>query len=432
MALSDSWLKSNNGKVRDSVEIVTDRDALSVRISPKGKIVFQYRYRVNGQSKRIDIGTYPLLSLKEARIQAQSYKAELDQGKDPYQLKLKKETNYSNQPTVKEICTQWFEKVGGDKISSKDDSRAFEIHVYPMVGKRICDEITLQEWSQLLFNIVDNARTVAVKILGNLKMIMRWGCIYGKLQNQTLHHLKAADLNVKNVKKSRYLSEQEIFWVVHASLRSTNMAAKNKAVVLMLLFFGCRVSELRLAKKSDFDFKKHIWHIPAENHKTGQKGKAIVRPLIPQVEEFMKAVFKLSPDDCEYAFPNTQAKKYTLLAKGFQVSIPSYINTNIKKRFGVEIEEWTTHDLRRTMRTHISEFAPPHICEIMLGHALPQIWGTYDLNEYLEPQAQAYAKWFDKLCAIIDNYERFDIKGSISRDSNNPLVSSHVASALIP
>ena len=144
------------------------------------------------------------------------------------------------------------------------------------------------------------------------------------------------------------------------------------------------------------------------------------------------AVFKLSPDDCEYAFPNTQAKKYTLLAKGFQVSIPSYINTNIKKRFGVEIEEWTTHDLRRTMRTHISEFAPPHICEIMLGHALPQIWGTYDLNEYLEPQAQAYAKWFDKLCAIIDNYDRFDIKGSISRDSNNPLVSSHVATALIP
>lgn len=81
MALSDLWLKPNNGKQRKKVEVVTDRDSLSVRISPKGKIVFQCRYRVNAQSKRMDIGAYPLLSLKDARIQVQSYKAELDQGK---------------------------------------------------------------------------------------------------------------------------------------------------------------------------------------------------------------------------------------------------------------------------------------------------------------------------------------------------------------
>lgn len=80
----------------------------------------------------------------------------------------------------------------------------------------------------------------------------------------------------------------------------------------MLLFFGCRVSELRLAKKSDFDFKKHVWHIPTTNHKTGQKGKAIVRPLNPQVEKLMKGAFALSPDDCEYALPNNWGKIHTI------------------------------------------------------------------------------------------------------------------------
>lgn len=38
MALSDTWLKSNNGKVRESTQVVNDRDGLSVRISPKGKL----------------------------------------------------------------------------------------------------------------------------------------------------------------------------------------------------------------------------------------------------------------------------------------------------------------------------------------------------------------------------------------------------------
>lgn len=432
MALSDSWLKSNNGKPRDKIEVVTDRDALSVRISPKGKIVFQYRYRFNGKAKRIDLGTYPLMSLKDARILVLKYKSELDQAKDPFQLKLKREDAYVKQPTVKEICDHWFNTIAISKVSCKDDFRAFELHVYPRIGKRICDEVTLQEWSELLFAIAKDAKTVAVKVLGNLKMLMRWGCIHGKLQNQPIQHLKAADLNVKKVKRSRYLSEQEIFWVVHSSLRSA-MSPKNKAIIIMLLFYGCRVSEVRLAKKSDFDFSEGIWYIPPENHKMGDRtNKPIVRPIIPEIMPFLNHVFSLSPNDCEYAFPNLKNKAYTLLAKSFQTTVPKYVDRNIKRQFNVEIPQWTTHDLRRSMRTHISELAPPHICEIMLGHGLPAVWGTYDLHEYLDDQAQAYQKWFRKLCAIIGNYERFDIRGAISSDSSNPLLISQSATALMP
>lgn len=433
MALSDSWLKSNNGKPREKVEVVTDRDALSVRISPKGKIVFQYRYRFNGKAKRLDIGTYPMMGLKEARLLVHKYKTELDQGKDPMQLKLKGESDYLKQPTVKEICELWFNTIAVHKVSSKDDSRAFEIHVYPRIGRRICNDVSLQEWSELLFEIAANARTVSVKVLGNLRMIMRWGCIHGKLKYQPIQHLRAADLNVKKVKRSRYLSEQEIFWVVHAALRSNAISAKNKAIIIMLLFFGCRVSELRLAKKSDFDFQEMIWYIPPENHKMGARThKPIIRPVIPQIVPFLKYVFSLSPDSCEYAFPNLKAKAYTKLEKSFQTTIPPFVNDNVRKRFGVEMQHWTMHDLRRTMRTHISELAPPHICEIMLGHGLPAIWGTYDLHEYLGEQAQAYEKWFHKLCAILNNHERFDIKGCISSDSSNPLLLSQASTALMP
>ncbi|EPJ49180.1 MAG: integrase family protein [Osedax symbiont Rs2] len=40
---------------------------MSVKIIPKGKITFQIRYRLDGKAKRGDLGTYPLLSLKDAR-----------------------------------------------------------------------------------------------------------------------------------------------------------------------------------------------------------------------------------------------------------------------------------------------------------------------------------------------------------------------------
>lgn len=54
--------------------MVTDRDALSVGISVKRRILFQLRYGFSQIEKRIDIGTYPLLSLKDARNLVHQFK----------------------------------------------------------------------------------------------------------------------------------------------------------------------------------------------------------------------------------------------------------------------------------------------------------------------------------------------------------------------
>lgn len=45
MALSDAWLKAHQGKPCAALEERSDREGLSVRITPKGKITFQLRYR---------------------------------------------------------------------------------------------------------------------------------------------------------------------------------------------------------------------------------------------------------------------------------------------------------------------------------------------------------------------------------------------------
>ena len=65
MAFSDTWLKANNGKERGALEERGDRGGLGVRITPKGRITFQLRYRYQGAAKRLDLGSYPLMSLKD-------------------------------------------------------------------------------------------------------------------------------------------------------------------------------------------------------------------------------------------------------------------------------------------------------------------------------------------------------------------------------
>lgn len=57
MPLSDKQLLSLHKKPQKKVIEVADRDSLSVRVSPKGKVVFQYRYRFKGNASRYDLGT---------------------------------------------------------------------------------------------------------------------------------------------------------------------------------------------------------------------------------------------------------------------------------------------------------------------------------------------------------------------------------------
>ena len=55
MAFSDTWLRANNGKERAALEERGDREGLGVRITPKGKITFQIRYRYQGKPRRLDV-----------------------------------------------------------------------------------------------------------------------------------------------------------------------------------------------------------------------------------------------------------------------------------------------------------------------------------------------------------------------------------------
>ena len=95
MALSVSWLDARLNKEAKETVVKADRDGLSARVSPKGKIVFQFRYRFDGKQQRVDIGTYPLMKLAEARNELDRLRAVLDQGRNPKLYLQQERAKYS-------------------------------------------------------------------------------------------------------------------------------------------------------------------------------------------------------------------------------------------------------------------------------------------------------------------------------------------------
>jgi integrase len=66
-----------------------------------------------------------------------------------------------------------------------------------------------------------------------------------------------------------------------------------------------------------------------------------------------------------------------------------------------DIEPFSIHDLRRTMRTQMAALGiDPIIAERCLNHKIPGVEGIYNRHEYFEERKVALARWADLLLDV--------------------------------
>lgn len=401
MALTEAWLKANNGKSREKVEEVADRDSMSVRISPKGKIVFQLRYRFAGKAERLDLGTYPYLSLKDARSKVSEMRSLLDKGMNPKVEIRVQQQKYIDATTLKEVFEDWYESYCvKKKTSAKDIRNSFEHHVFPEIGDLPIDRITLQQWLAILEELAEEVPSIADRILTNAKQVLKWAKKRELLEINVLSDIYAKeDLGIQKNRGKRFLSDEEIAMVWKA-IDESKALLKNKIFLKLCLMYGCRNGELRKALKTDFDLKRKVWIVPVEKNKVGKKtGREIVRPILPAMEELI--VEAMSLNNSEYFLTNDD--DITPMGHGSSNSLAANVMERLRRHYNYHMPHWSLHDLRRTARTNFSAFTSRDVAELMIGHVMPGEQGTYDYYEYLPPQIDAYTKWLIKLETLTNN-----------------------------
>jgi len=400
MALSDTWLKAHLGKDREGTLVKSDRDGLSVRVSPKGKLTYQLRYRHGGKPGRLDLGSYPLMSLKEARERCQKLRAALEEGHDPKSFFAAEKYKKVFAKSVEALFRDWYVSYcEPTKKSPEDILRSFEIHVFPRIGRLSTTEASLHAWLELLEPLAKVRPAICSRVLTNAKQMYKWAIKRHLVESNPLADINAKeDLRIVKSKGTRVLSDSEIKYLWEA-LESTRMHPRNQIWIKLCLLYGCRLSEIRLSHKSHFDMKNKVWTVPAENHKMGGvTRKPLVRPLLPIAAEWVEEASKLS-----------NSPIYLITAKGSDkppadrahLSLSLRIQQWVWRHRQFAMEHWSMHDLRRTARTNFSSLTEYHIAEIMLGHALPGQHAVYDHYDYLEEQRVAYEKWWERLSKIV-------------------------------
>jgi integrase len=159
-------------------------------------------------------------------------------------------------------------------------------------------------------------------------------------------------------------------------------------MVRLLILTGLRRNEVAHARWSEFDLENAIWTIPAERMKSD------AAHAVPLTSE-MLAILQTLPRRGDHLFVSGRRSDRPI--SGF-----SAMKARLDELMG-EIDPWTLHDIRRTMRTHLSSLPIPELVrELVIAHTKPGLHKVYDQHAYLDEKRDALEQWAKRLRGIID------------------------------
>jgi integrase len=386
MALSDTKLRSLLNKKHDKLLTITDRDALSVRVTPHGKIIFQYRYRFQGKAKRYDLGSYPSISLSEARSTIPELKGIVEQGSDIKAVKVNERLSAQGEHKASlDDCVELFlEKYVYKLREGTQKTYTYTLH------KHACnafttpvEDITRKEWYAYFDRIIENTtENTANGLVKQLKTCLRFCKARDLIKHHSLDEIETRSVGVSPNVGDRAPSIKEIKEIM-AQFDRTKCYPTTINTVKMIILTGARCGEIRRMEKKDIDLETGIWTVPRDKSKTKSK---IIRPLGIKALELINWQLKTFGELTDYVFPSASYKNPIG---------PATINKMCRSIvLRMSIEKWSVHDFRRSISTILTEEGIQlHVTEKMLGHKLGGILSVYNKSEYINEQREAYKIW---------------------------------------
>ncbi len=286
----------------------------------------------------------------------------------------------------------------------KDDAREIRNHLIPPWCDKPITEITPQDVKALIKPIGRKTPALAHLLLNHIKRVFSWALNddvdYGiKVSPAAL--LKPEKLIGTKRIRTRVLGDDELFafWRATGRLRYP-MGDLYRLIALT----GVRISEASDAEWPEFNFRDRLWTIPPERFKSEQKhlvplsDRALV--LLSELPEWTRGTL---------LFTTTGTKPVGGFSKP-KVALDTHMLTILRavaRKRGddpgsVRLEHFVIHDVRRTVRTRLSELqVKPHVAELVIGHGKKGLERVYNQAEHLPEMRDALERWADRLAEII-------------------------------
>ncbi len=286
--LTDSRCK--NIKPTDKEQKIFDGAGLFLKIKPNGSKSWHLKYRYAGKEKLLSFGTYPIITLSDARNKSLEAKKMLAENIDPSLIKKieKNKLIDDSDNTFEKIARTWHEKQKGYNTPNywQEKIHRLEKDIFPKIGNFPIDKITAPILLKVIQDIENRgAFEMAKRALQMCSQIFNYAIASSLCSHNPTQHLKQA-LQPKTTTNYNSIAIHEIpdFIKVVNQNKCRLYPTTLNAIKLMMLTF-VRTGELIGAKWNEFNFNEKQWIIPASRMKMR---KEHIVPLSRQAIEILQ------------------------------------------------------------------------------------------------------------------------------------------------
>ena len=225
---------------------------------------FSQRVLINGRETNIGLGSYPEVTLEEARRRAKMNRQAIKQDRDP---------RINTTLTFREAYTKMLErrvKGLGPSDSPAEWAASFRIHFDPIIGDLKIDEISRQDIMTCLEPIWFDIRETATKLLERIRKVMRWAIAHGYIDSDPTDYIPdGLGPNPSRPNHRKSLPHDEVRPAIEV-IEASGSGWAVKAAMKFLILTGTRSKEVRGLMWDEIDYFKAICSIPRSRRKNGQ------------------------------------------------------------------------------------------------------------------------------------------------------------------
>jgi integrase len=286
---------------------LSDGDGLYFIVRRNGSKFFRLDFRYGGKRLSMSLGTYPKISLKEARDKKDECKKLLSENINPISEKRVKKSSESL--TLGMIIDEWLElRAKSSSEATVTQNRRMLKNITNWLGNIAIKDIKRVD----IINILEKIQNKGViETAHRLLSLMNKIYMFAVTKEYTEHNI-IADIDKKsvlvpsnkNIHHPAITSPDEI----KELLKDINsMGEKYKSNISVIFIFKIipyvfvRSENIRLMRWNELDLQKGIWEIPKEKMKTHID---FVCPLSRQAVDIIKQIEPYSRHRSEFVFPS--------------------------------------------------------------------------------------------------------------------------------
>jgi len=389
MSLTDTAVR--NAKPLAKPFKLADGGGLFLLVQPTGGKWWRYKYRFLGKEKLLALGSYPDVSLAQAREHHAQARKALAAGNDPNEVKkeAKRAAQLNSENTYEAVAREWHEHFKHKWTPGYADAaiNRLQNHIFPKLGQRPIADITAPELLSVV-RVIEKAGTLdmAQRVMQISGQIFTYAIATGRATRNPVPDLKGA-LKPPVRKHMAHFTADELPDYLQ-KLEAFNGRVQTKLALKFILLTFVRTGELRGAEWSEINFDKAEWRIPAERMKMRETH---IVPLSTQAIVVLREMQRHTGNR-QHVFPN-QHKPMGCMSENTIL----YALYDMGYRFKA-----TGHGFRATASTILNEHGfTPDVIERQLAHAeRNSVRAAYNHAQYLPERRKMMQWWADYLDAV--------------------------------